>query len=333
MKANVWIIAALFLTTGSFTGCGQKEVQRPLSKVTVQLAWKHQSQFAGLYTADQRGFFAEEGLEVVLLPRKKVTDDIYAPVLDETADFGLTYGAGIIAARSKGLPVTAIATIFRIHPLVFMTLQSSGINHPYDFPGHTMRASAPGGGAYVSFQAMMIMHRLDPATVRLLKLGYDLSPFLSGEVEIWPGFITNEVQTVRKKGYTLNLILPSDYGVHFYGDTLFATDKLIRNNPDLVLRFLRAVLRGWRWAVENPEAAGTLALKYDRTLTVDQQISIMQASIPLIHTGENPIGWMRPDVWKGMHKILTEQNIISKPLELEKVYNMSFLHKIYGGRK
>lgn len=66
--------------------------------------------------------------------------------------------------------------------------------------------------------------------------------------------------------------------------------------PDLVLRFLRATLRGWQWAIENPAEAGPLALKYDPTLDAAHRVAMMEASVPLVHTGEDQIGWMRAEV-------------------------------------
>lgn len=311
-----------------FDGCGRQEAQKPLDKVTVQLLWTHQSQFAGLYAADQLGYYADEGLEVTLLPRQGPGFDPLIPVVEGGADFGIVYGVGMITARSKGLPVTAIATIYRIQPMVFMTKDSSNIKTPHEFPGHTMKTPAS-GGAFTTFYAMMTRLGIDPESVKQMDFGFDLSPFLSGKVDIWPSYITNEVQTVRKKGYDVNLIFPDDYGVHLYGDVLYTTDKLVRNNPDLVLRFLRATLKGWRWAVENPREAGKLALKYNPDLDAEHQADSMQASVPLIHTGEDPIGWMRSEVWKGMYAMLTKQNILDKPVELNKVFTTSFLQKIY----
>ncbi len=327
MKKRIFLI--LFLIIGTFTGCSRQEAKKPLDKVTVQLVWTHQSQFAGLYAADQLGYYANEGLEVTLLPRQKSTFDPFAAVTEGTADFGLSYGVEMIAARAKGLPVEAIATIYRINPYVFMTMDKSNISTPYDFPGRTMRRVA----SPIVFNAMMTRLGLDPQSVRQMDFGYDLSPFLSGQVDIWPCYIINEVQTVRKLGYSVNVILPDDYGVHLYGDSLFTTDQLIRDNPELVLRFVRATLKGWRWAVENPKAAGAFALKYDSRLDVEHQQDIMQASVPLIHTGKDPIGWMQAEVWEGMHAVLLKQKILSKPVDLNNVFTLAFLNKIYKGKQ
>jgi NitT/TauT family transport system substrate-binding protein len=328
MKTKISII--LLFVVALSAACRPQEVEKPPDEVTVQLAWTHQAQFAGFYAADQQGYYAEEGLQVTLLPPPGAGADAIALVMDGTANLGVTFGAGLVAARSQGLPVTAIATIYRRYPLVFITLAGSGITRPHDFPGHTIRTLVPGGSA-VAFQAMMTRMGLDPDSVEQVDVGFDPSPLFAGELDIWPGFMTNEVLTAREQGYEVNLILPEDYGIHLYGDTLFTTDQLIEENPDLVLRFLRATLRGWRWAVENPEEAGPLALKYDPKLDAAHEAAMMEASVPLVHTGEDQIGWMRAEVWQGTHDILLEQGLLDGPVELDKVYTMEFLQKIYRG--
>ena len=329
LSARTRISAVLLLAIALCAACGPGEVEQPLDEVTVQLAWYHQAQFAGFYAADQQGYYAEEGLKVTLLPRPGPGTDVIAVVNRGTAEFGVTYGPGLVTARSQGLPVTAIATVYRRYPLVFITLAESGITRPHDFPGHTVRTLTPGGSAVV-FRAMMTRLDLDPDSVQQIDVGYDLSRFFAGAVDIWGAFITNEVLIAREQGYQVNLILPDDYGIHLYGDTLFATEQLIDENPDLVQRFLRATLRGWRWAVENPEEAGPLALEYDPTLDAAHQVAMMEASVPLAHTGEDQIGWMRAEVWQGTHDILLEQGLLAGPVDVDEVYTMEFLQRIYG---
>ena len=332
MKAIISVPAGLLLIILLLIACAPQEVEKPLDEVTVQLAWYHQAEFGGLYAADLQGYYAQEGLKVTLLPRSRPDADVNAPLVEGTADFGVDFGAGLVTARSRGLPVTAIAALYRRYPLAFMTLAGSGITRPQDFPGHTARTLTPGGSAVV-FQAVMTRLGLDPDSVRQVDASFDLAPFFAGELDIWPGYITNEVLTAREQGYELNLILPGDYGVHLYGDTLFTTDQLIEENPDLVLRFLRATLRGWQWAIENPEEAGPLALQYDPKLDAAHQSAMMEASVPLVHTGEDHVGWMKAEVWQGIYDILAEQGLLDEAFDVEDLYTMAFLHEIHGGEQ
>ena len=187
-----------------------------------------------------------------------------------------------------------------------------------------------GGPGSATFNSIMKRLNLEPDSVRKIDTGFDLAPFLSGEVEIWPGYLTDQVLAIRRRGQEVNLIMPDDYGSHLYADTLFTSERLSQENPDLVLRFLRATLRGWRWAVENPGDAGRLVLKFDPKADEAHQRDVMLASVPLVHTGEDQVGWMRADLWEGMHQVLLEQGALDRAVDLDKVYTMEFLKQIYG---
>ncbi len=205
-------------------------------------------------------------------------------------------------------------------------MADSNITGPRDFIGKRLRVT-PFHGQLV-FTTMM--DRVGVSSDQYTMVCCELEPFFSGDIDVSSGYLTNEVLAAQAAGYKLNIIYPEDYGVHFYADTIFTTDNFITNKPDLVSRFLRATLKGWRWAIENPDDAGLLALNYDPTLSRDLQVAQMLAGIPLIHTGEDQIGWMRSDVWQGMIGWLLEQGSLTESVESDEVYTMEFLQQIYG---
>jgi len=301
----------------------------PKDVVTVQLGWYHQAQFAGFYAADQLGYYAEENIAVTLRPRPSPTVDTLASVLDGSADIGLQSGFATISARAAGQPIIAIAAIQRRFPKVFMTLATSGITRPHDFQGHTIRKLNPKGEAIV-FRAMMAKLRLDPAGVREIETGYDLAPFYAGQVDIWPAFLTNEVVLARRQGHLVNIILPYDYGINSYDDVIVTTDNLLRTKPELLTRFLGATMRGWRWAIEHPQDAGELTLKYDPRLDPQQQAAMVDASMPLVHVGEDHIGWMREETWQHTYEMLRQQHLLETPLDVQTVYTMEILQRVYA---
>jgi NitT/TauT family transport system substrate-binding protein len=138
------------------------------------------------------------------------------------------------------------------------------------------------------------------------------------------------VLTAQSNGYKVNLIYPDDYGIHFYSDTLYATDDYIAANPDLVLRFLRATLKGWTYAIENPNLVAPMVAKYNPNADLRHETAQMTASLPLVNTGEDHIGWMKPEIWAGMEKTLRDQSVLTTPLDVTQVYTMQFLEEIYG---
>jgi NitT/TauT family transport system substrate-binding protein len=297
-----------------------------LTSITIQLSFTNQAQFAGFYAADQNGDYAAEGLAVTFLEGGPQVD-LLTPVLDHTAQFGIANADALLIARAHGKPLRAIATIYRRSPAVFMALASSGIARPQDFVGKTIQIGQRG---IPLLHAMLARAGVRPDQYSTVDPTPDLTPFYSGTVDVRSVFLTNEVVTARAAGYKVNIIYPDDYGVHFYGDTLFATDDSIAGNPDLVRRFLRATLKGWTYAVENPTAVGPLVRKYKPAADIAHETALMTASLPLINTGQDHIGWMKPDFWAGMEQTLRAQGVLTQTMGVTQTYTLQFLQEIYG---
>jgi ABC-type nitrate/sulfonate/bicarbonate transport system substrate-binding protein len=170
---------------------------------------------------------------------------------------------------------------------------------------------------------------ISPDQYQMVNLPSDVELFASGDVPIWSGYINIFALEVQRAGYDINMIFPDDYGIHFYGNILITTDDLIAKDAGLVQRFLRATLRGWTYAVENPNAASAFVQQYNPEADTALEEARMAASIPLVNTGEDFIGWMKPEVWEAMEQTLREQGILTTPLRLEDVYTMQFIEEIY----
>lgn len=297
----------------------------PLTPVTVQLSWLHQTEFAGLYAAEQQGYFAAEGLQVSFIEGGPQVDFI-TPVVNGTAQFGVAQPADLILARAAGQPVKSIAVIYRRSPIVFFALADSGITRPQDFVGKKIRTAVT---MDLTLRAMMARVSLRPDQYEAVNLPSDVAQFASGEVPVWAGFINGFVLEVQRAGYQLNIIYPDDYGIHFYADVLITTDDLIAKNPDLVLRFTRATLRGWTYAVENPATIGAFVKKYKPDADAKLENEKMTTSLPLVNTGEDHIGWMKSQVWIGMERTLREQGVLTQPLDVTDTYTLQFLNEIY----
>jgi NitT/TauT family transport system substrate-binding protein len=326
MKSKKMIIATLLHLAICLTACKPTvTTTQALTPITVQFEWTHQAEFAGFYAADQMGYYAEEGLGVTFLPGGPAVDNL-ATVSGGQAQFGIALPDQLIVSRAGGSSLRAIAAVYRTSPVVFFSLVDKGITRPQDFAGKTIRVPMP---IVTTLHAMTSRIGVSPDQYTEVELPSDVAMFLSGEVPIWGAYLTALVVSIQQTGCQLNLIYPGDYGIHFYGDVIFTTDDLIASNPDLVMRFLRATLKGWTYAVENPVAIGAMVQKYFPEATTDDQNARMTASIPLINTGEDHIGWMKPEIWAGMEQTLSEQGVLTAPLDVTQVYTLQFLEEIY----
>lgn len=322
--ARLVILIILVLTASS---CMPK-ASPALTPLTIQLNWTHQAQFAGLYAADQNGYYADEGLEVTLIEGGPGVDSIDR-ILSGADQLGIAAADVLLIARSKGKAVRAVSVDYRRNPRVFITRAESGITRPQDFVGKTISI---GKGSIPILDTMMKRIGLQPGDYTTVISTPDLTDFYSDQAQVRMVFLTNEVLTVQAAGYKINIIYPDDYGIHHYGDVLFASDKLIAAQPELVLRFVRATLKGWTYAVENPAEIGAMVLKYKPDADTSLENSKMNASLPLINTGEDFIGWMKPEIWSGMEHTLQDQGGLAGPVDVTQAYTMQFLEQIYPPR-
>ena len=318
---NGFAVAALLL---SLTACTPTVTSVPLTPVTLQLSWTHSSQFSGYYAADQLGYYLDEGLAVTFIEGGPKVDRLKA-VLDGSAQFGIGGGTNLIEARATENQVVGIAAILRRDPLAFFALASSGITRPQDFRGKVVQVYVR---ARPYLYPMLVQAGLTPDQITEVNdAAFD--DLYTGKVDVATGFVTTQFVDAQHAGYKLNVINPDDYGVHFMSDVIFATDTFLTQNHDLALRFLRATLKGWTYAVENPVQAAAFVAKYKPNADLSYETATLTASLPYINTGEDHIGWMKPEIWTNMEQTLLEQGVITKPIDVTQVYTLQFLQEIY----
>jgi NitT/TauT family transport system substrate-binding protein len=310
------------LMSGLLLGC--RRTKKP-AEVSVQLKFTHQVQFAGMYVAEQEGYYADEDLTVTLKPRDPERRLSTERVLSGDSDFGVAAADEVLVARSEGKPVRALAVVFRISPNVFLTTPESGIRSPHDLVGQKVALTR--GSSTIVYQAMMERLGIDRSQIEEISVNvwdlwecWEIAPFC-------PNYATNGPVLLDQTGEEYSVIWPSDYGITWYADVLITTDKMIAEQPDVVERFVRATLKGWRQAVSNPELATQATLVFAADLDESFQRAAMSASIPLIDTGEDQVGWMRPEAWQQISDILLDQGVIDAAVDVKTVYTNEFVEK------
>jgi len=305
---------AVFLNKGS--------EQDNLDKVTVRLKWLHQSQFAGYYCAEQEGFYEEEGINIRLVPGGAETPSIQI-VAGGSEQFGVSGMAQLIEARKQGIPVVALATTYRKNPLIWFGVDKS-IQTPKELVNKNVGLTV-GSNSDLLFRAMLKKTGVDINDINIVPVKYDLSLLLEGTVDMYEGYLTDQPISAELAGYETYILNPTDYGIYFYGDTLFTTEDMIEKNPDLVRRFVQATLNGWQYAYDNPEKAVDYVLMYSDQLNYKQEMRGMEVSLELIKPDNKPIGTIEGEVVKQMQDLLVEYGIIESPVELENLYTTEFL--------
>jgi NitT/TauT family transport system substrate-binding protein len=296
-----------------------------LIPINIQLGTTHQAVYGGFYAAVQNGDYAHEGLDVSFIEGETGIDQT-ASMLDGTAQFGVMGASALISQRAAGKPVRAIATIFRRDPVVFFSLASSGIVHLQDFVGKKVLVSP----ILISrLYAMLSKAEIDRNSIQIVKTG-SFTDLYTGKVDVASSLITSGALATQQAGHAINIIFPDNYGVHFYSTVIYATDDYIASHPDVITKFLRATFQGWSEAVEDPQAVGPMVAHYNPKADAEFESASMVASLPYVNTGEDHIGWMKPDVWSHMLKTMQDEDEVKTSLDIQDVYTMDFIQRIYG---
>ena len=284
--------------------------------VALRLKWLHQSQFAGYYAAEQEGFYKKEGINIKLVPGGAETPSIQI-VAGGSEQFGVSGMAQLIEARAKGIPVVALATTYRKNPLIWFGIDES-IKTPQDLVGKKVGLTV-GSNSDLLFRAMLKKNDVRIEDINIVPVKYNLALLLEGKVDMYEGYLTDQPISVELSGYKTRILNPSDYGIYFYGDTLFTTEKVIQENPDLVRRFTRATLKGWEFAYDNPEKAVDYVLMYSDQLNREQEMRGMEASLELIRPDDKSVGTIELDVVQQMQDLLVDYGIIKSAIDLDKL--------------
>lgn len=327
VSSVVLVLLAILISS-----CGGNKASAPKDKVTMQFAWFHQIEYTGFYVAAEKGYYADENIDINLVAGGYDVDPI-AEVLNGNAQFAISRSVNMVIAGSEKQDVVAVGTVFRNDPFVIVSLKEAGIKTPQDLVGKTVGipTADPSFIENVQFMAMLKQLNVDPTTINFVPrdnadpIATDLQ---SGKVDADAGlFATNDLVNAQVRGVDVNTIFYSDYGVGFYANPIITSGKLLKENSDLVARFMRATLRGYKYALEHPEEAVADTLKYDPKLDAATQTAQMKAQAPLIDTGNQPIGWMDDDVWQNTADILLAGGFIPSAVDVKLLYTNEFITK------
>src|SRR6204780_3287072 len=291
--------------------------------VTVRLKWFNQAQFAGFYVAQEKGFYKSAGLDVNIQPGGPDFPAVQM-VAGGNEQFGVTGADQILIARSKGVPVVALAVIYRRNPFVMFSLQKSGIKTPADWIGKNVGVKI-GGNEELIYRAVLAKSEIDKSKLTEMPVKFDITPLLTGTVDVWPGYLINEVLAAKEKGFEVSIVAPPDYGIDLYADTLFTTEKMLKEKPDVVRKFVAATLKGWSSAIAAPEEAAQITVKYGSKLTYDHEFAMMKASLPLLQPDAKPVGPMDAANWSAAQKLLVDAGFQKAPVDIDKAFTVEFL--------
>lgn len=284
-------------------------------KVVLQLHWKHQFQFAGYYAALEKGYYKDEGLDVEI----REFDGKNSPI-DQVLEGDATFGIGnsdILVRYMNGDPIVAIAPFFQTSPEALLVRGNSDISQPTDLEGKKIELNVFNAGS-TEILAMLQLQGLKPSHYEVVQPSYTLNNLLNNKADALEIYLSNEPFFLDKFGIPYKVIKPSDYGVDFYAECLFTTSVMANNHPRLVNRFLKATIKGWEYAIKNPEEIARLIQnKYKSTKTLEYLISEATAINNFIKPDFVNIGHSNKGRWISITEVLLNAGLISKTRSID----------------
>lgn len=291
-------------------------------KITsIRLKWICQAQFAGIYTAEAEGYYKDEGLEVTIDPAGPNISPIQS-VASGANEFGIAGAEQVITAIDNGVPIVAVAVIYRETPEALTSLKEENINEPKDLIGKTVGVVY--GDDENLYRMFLKNNGISESDIEEVPALTGISQILTEKVDAKMAYEMNDATLLQLEGKDINVLRFRDYGVDVYADTIFTTKELIEKDPEKVRKFVNATLKGWEKAIENPEEAVKKVLEVNPSLNYEHQLGYLKSSIPIILTDEK-IGISDEAIWQGMIDNLYDFGTIKKQLNAKDVFTNEFI--------
>ena len=328
-------LVVLTLIAALLTACGAvaqptatpAPTVNPLVHIKLPMGYIPNVQFAPFYVAVERGYFKDAGIEVEF-DYSFETDGV-ALVGADTLQFGIASGDQVLQARSQGLPIVYVAAWYQKYPVSIISVSDQNIKAPIDLKGKHIALPGLFGASYVGLRAVLHSAGLQESDVTLDSIGFtQVEAFTAGKNPIIVGYAANEPVVLTAKGYPLNELRVSDYA-QLASNGIITNEKTIRSNPELVRKFVAAVLSGIQDTIADPNAAFEISKKYvpnlDQAEDPRTQMEVLNTSVGL---WDAPVlGFSDPVAWENMQKVLMDMKIYATTLDVTKAFTNDFLPK------
>ncbi len=292
---RVFLMLALLFTP-------QVRASNESDKVVMQLNWTHAFQFAGYYAAKEQGYYREAGLDVEFREGGPGID-VLQQVTQGEAQFGVG-NSSLLLARQQGKPVVVLGVIFQHSPLVLIGRQDLGIHSLSDLIGKRVMIESHSDELF----AYMLLKNVPREKLHGVPFESPMENLLNGKVAAISAYKTYEPYLLEQAHVPFQIFSPVAAGIDFYGDNLFTNATLLKDKPHMVEAFRAASMRGWQYAMQNPEESIELILR-QYAPRLDRNLLTFEANAmrPLLEADLIDPGYMKPERWNQI--LLTYQRL------------------------
>jgi len=332
-RLAIGALGALVLATG-----GARADDTP---VVTQLGWLRIGEYAPVLLAEAKGYFKDEGIDHKTLDGGPGKNPVPIVAVGQ-AQFGITAnGMFLVTARLAKDPVdvVAIGTLFQQAPSAYLSLGAPDDPppQPKDMEGKTLGLQA---GNEFSFRAFARRNGVDDTKVRLVTVQGTAEPLMTGQVDFFLGWVVNQTYQIEQeaakpdappalKGKTWKAMRWADYKVPLYTDVIFASAATLKNNPELVRHYLRAVQRGMQFEIDHPDEAVEILAHFPGQIEDANKLAwrfkLQNRLFQSADSNQHGLLWMNPAVWEQMIALLKEGDQIPNAIPPSEVMTDAYL--------
>lgn len=315
-KLCLSVIVVLLLTA-----CAAQPGAGDLQRIRLPMGYIADPQYAPLYVAVERGYFAEEGLELEF-DYSFETDGI-ALVGAGELPLAIVSGEQAILARAQGLPVVYVMEWFERYPVALVSKAETGVTEPADLVNRTVGVPGFFGASYVGLVGLLSANSLTLDDIEPAEIGFNqVESLLSDQSEVVVVYINNEPVRLRDQGIAINVMEVADY-TNLVANGIITNEDTIAQNPELVQGFVRAFLRGLQDTIDDPAAAYEISKQFVEGLD-DSRRGVLDASIELWRA--DPLGQTDPASWTETEQLLLRMGLLDAPVpDLDQMYTNDFV--------
>lgn len=322
MKKISLITLILFISL-FFNSCDKKE-DKEIEKVSVRLPIPViEAGQTPFYVAYDRGYYKDEGLEVDFGLGSKELNPVKMVVSGQDT-FGVLGGPDtLLTARSKGHNIKAISILHKESNFpCLITLKSSGITKLEQLQNSKIGFFY----GHISTDVLRNMLKKNHINYTEVDVGFDYSQLIAKKIDAeWAFTVTAGLQ-LPYKGIDINIISPKDYNITTHGYTIFTRDEVIKENPKLVEKFIKATLKGVDYTIQNPEDSIQSLLKRNPKLQKDLSLTRLKKYIEVTSDGgKYQLGYMDESMFKETYTRLVEEKVIQKKFDIQEAFTTEFL--------
>ena len=280
-------------------------------KITLQLKWTHQFQFAGYYAAKAQGFYQKQGLDVEILEAGPGVSPSEV-LMSGKADYAVG-SSSVLLERFAGKPIVVLAVIFQHSPYIIITKANRDINSIDDLIGKSIMLEPHAD----ELKAYLKREGIDLNLMSSIPHTFNLNSFINEETDAYSAYITTEVFALNQIEIPYLIFTPRSSGIDFYGDNLFTSEQELAENPERAEAFIQASLKGWRYAMEHQEEIVELILsEYNDKLSRDALLFEAKKMKELLLPDLIELGYMYQGRWQHIAETYAELGLVPKDYSL-----------------